>query len=49
MNIDRDIFFEGYRAVFGPLESLQVDGLSFLLGKLEQDTLETIDTTDNNR
>ncbi len=37
MQIDRKKFFDGYRAAFGKLEQGQVDGLEFLLGKLEVD------------
>ena len=38
MLINRDKFFQGYRAAFGSLNQSQVDGLDFLLDKLEQDT-----------
>ena len=38
MKINREQFFEGYRAAFGSLNQSQVDGLDFLLGKLEHDT-----------
>ncbi len=38
MNINRETFFFGYRASFDSLDQSQVDGLNFLLGKLEQDT-----------
>lgn len=38
LTINRDKFFSGYRSAFGDLGQLQVDGLEFLLGKLEQDT-----------
>lgn len=36
--INRDAFFTAYRAAFGSIEQSQVDGLDFLLDKLEQDT-----------
>jgi hypothetical protein len=37
MKINRDKWFSGYRAAFGPLNQRQVDGISFLLDKLEED------------
>lgn len=37
MKFNRKTFFTGYREVFGKLDQEQVDGLEFLLGKLEQD------------
>jgi predicted chitinase len=37
MNFNRDKFFSGYRAAFGSLNQKQVDGLNFLLDKLEED------------
>ena len=38
MQIDRSKFFDGYRAAFGSMGQLQVDGLEFLLSKLESDS-----------
>jgi hypothetical protein len=35
---DRDLFFEGYRKQFGRLSQGQVDGINFLLTKLEGST-----------
>lgn len=35
MNIDRDKFWEAYRAAFGKVEQKQVDALEFLLGKAD--------------
>src|SRR5688572_27023921 len=37
MRYDRRTFFDSYRKSFGPLSQDQVDGLEFLLGKLEGD------------
>lgn len=36
MTFDRDKFFDGYRTAFGKLNQSQVDGLGFLLSKLDQ-------------
>lgn len=38
MKINREKFFTGYRETFGSLNQSQVDGLDFLLDKLEKDT-----------
>jgi hypothetical protein len=35
MRFDRDKFFDGYRTAFGKLNQSQVDGLEFLLSKIE--------------
>lgn len=35
---NRETFFSAYRVAFGSLSQKQVEGLEFLLGKLEQDT-----------
>lgn len=35
---DRKKFFDSYRKAFGPVEQLQVEGLEFLLGKIESDS-----------
>lgn len=37
MNFNRKTFFEGFREKFGHLSQAQVEGLEFLLGKLESD------------
>jgi putative chitinase len=37
MKCDRKRFFDSYRAAFGKIQRLQVDGLEFLLGKIESD------------
>ncbi len=37
MPLNRKTFFEGYREVFGHLSEGQVEGLEFLLGKVEND------------
>lgn len=37
MNFNRETFFSGYRAAFGSLNQSQVEGLDFLLDRLEQD------------
>jgi hypothetical protein len=37
MAFDREKFFDHYRTLFGALTQQQVDGLEFLLGKIEQD------------
>lgn len=37
MAFDREKFFDHYRTLFGGLTQQQVDGLEFLLGKIEQD------------
>lgn len=39
MKFDRTKFFDGYRAQFGPLKQSQVDGLSFLLDRIEESDL----------
>lgn len=38
MRFNRKTFFDGYREKFGPVAQLQVDGLSFLLQKIESDS-----------
>lgn len=37
MKFSRKTFFDGYRKAFGPLDQSEVDGLEFLLGKMEAD------------
>jgi putative chitinase len=37
LTFDRKTFFDKYRQAFGPLQQLQVDGLEFLLGSIEND------------
>lgn len=37
MKFDRKQFFDNYRKAFGGLQQLQVEGLEFLLGKIETD------------
>ena len=37
MRFSRKHFFDSYRKAFGPVQQLQVEGLEFLLGKIEQD------------
>ena len=37
MRFNRATFFKGYRSKYGPLAQLQVDGLNFLLDKIEAD------------
>src|SRR5262245_52648343 len=39
MPIDRKTFFDGMRELFGSFQQSQVDGLNFLLGKFETDSI----------